>query len=74
MAKGEVSNFLIEKSKPYWLKAELKDTNLIFSISTDGQAFVRLGEISDASFSVGGVGISVSHENMVLIDDLRFFQ
>jgi len=74
LARGEVGNFLIERNKPYWLKAEAKGTELIFSISTDGQTFVRLGEISDASFSIGGVGIAVSQESMALIDDLQFFQ
>ena len=74
LARGEVGNFLIEKNKPYWLKAETRGTGLIFSISTDGKAFTDLGEMSDASFSIGGVGIAVSQETVVLIDDLQFFQ
>ena len=74
LAKGEISNFKMEKNRPYWLKAELKGPRLIFYLSVDGQNFIKLGEANDTSFTSGGVGFSISGSDMVLVDEIVFFQ
>ncbi len=74
LAKGEVSNFKMEKNRSYWLKAELKGPRLIFYLSVDGQEFIKLGETNDTSFTSGGVGFVISGSGMVLVDEVVFFQ
>lgn len=74
LEKGDISNFKVEKRQSYWLKAEMKASRLIFYCSIDNKNFTKLGEIMDFSFSSGGVGMAVSGTNMVLVDDVQFFQ
>lgn len=74
LKRGTISNFKMEKEKPYWLKVELKGSRLIFSFSVDGKNFSVLGEANDGSYTNGGVGIAVSGSNMVLIDEIWFSQ
>ncbi len=74
LAKGEISNFKMEKNRPYWLKAELKGPQLGFYLSVDGQNFIKLGEGNDTSFTSGGVGFAISGSDMVLVDEIVFFQ
>jgi len=74
LTKGEISNFKMEKNRPYWLKAELKGPRLVFYLSVDGQNFIKLGEANDTSFSSGGVGFVISGSDMVLVDEVVFFQ
>lgn len=74
LAKGEIKNLNLVKNKTYWLKADLKGHRIVFYFSQDGNKFTKLGEVNDDSFSSGGVGIAVYGRNMVLIDDLQFFQ
>jgi len=56
------------------LKAELKGPRLIFYLSVDGRNFIRLGETNDTSFTSGGVGFATSGSDMVLVDEIVFFQ
>lgn len=74
LAKGEISNFKMEKNRPYWLKAELKGLRLIFYLSLDGKDFVKLGEANDTSYTSGGVGFATSSSDMVLVDEVVFLQ
>lgn len=74
LVKGEISNFKMEKNRPYWLKAELKGPRLIFYLSVDGQNFIKLGEANDTGFTSGGVGFVISGSDMVLVDEVVFFQ
>ncbi|MCX6724528.1 MAG: hypothetical protein NTV20_00290, partial [Candidatus Shapirobacteria bacterium] len=74
LAKGEISNFKMEKNRSYWLKVELKGPRLIFYLSVDGQNFIKLGEANDTSFTSGGVGFVISGSDMVLVDEAVFFQ
>ncbi|PJE68600.1 hypothetical protein COU96_03180, partial [Candidatus Shapirobacteria bacterium CG10_big_fil_rev_8_21_14_0_10_38_14] len=74
LEKGNISNFKVEKNRPYWLKAELKGPRLIFYLSVDGQNFIKLGETNDTSFTSGGVGFATSGSDMVLVDEVVFFQ
>ena len=74
LTKGEISNFKMEKNRPYWLKAELKGPRLVFYLSVDGQNFIKLGEANDTSFTSGGVGFATSGSDMVLVDEIVFFQ
>ena len=74
LAKGEISSFNLGKNQTYWLKADLKGSQIVFYFSQDGKNFTKLGEADDKSFSSGGVGITVGGGNMVFIDDLQFFQ
>jgi hypothetical protein len=73
LARGEIANFKMEKDEPYWLKAELKGSEIVFYFSSNGKNFTQLGEVKDESFVSGGIGISVGG-GMVLIDDLQFSQ
>ncbi|MBM3209531.1 hypothetical protein FJZ40_04550 [Candidatus Shapirobacteria bacterium] len=74
LAKGEIANFKTEKQKSYWLRAEMREKRLAFSFSTDGQSFTKLAEVDDDSFVSGGLGLSVSGGNLVLVDEVRFWQ
>jgi len=74
LTKGEVSNFKMEENRPYWLKAELKGPRLVFYLSVDGRNFIKLGEANDISFTSGGVGFAISGSEMVLVDEVVFFQ
>ena len=74
LEKGNISNFKVEKNRPYWLKAELKGPRLIFYLSVDGQNFIKLGEANDTSFTSGGVGFATTGSDMVLVDEIVFFQ
>jgi len=74
LEKGNVSNFKMEKNRPYWLKAELKGPRLVFYLSVDGQNFIKLGEANDTSFTSGGVGFATTGSDMVLVDEIVFFQ
>jgi hypothetical protein len=74
LAKGEISNFKIEKDQVYWLKTEIRGPRLTFYFSLDEVNFSKLGEAIDSSFSSGGVGVTISGETMVLVDDVQFFQ
>jgi len=73
LAKGAIQNFKLEEKKAYWLKAELKNDNLTFSLSVDGNKFIKIGEVNDGSFSSGGVGIAAVN-SMFLVDDFQFSQ
>jgi len=74
LAKGEIVNFKMEKDKPYWLKAELRGTKIVFYLSLDGENFAEIGEVHDTSFSGGGVGIASSGNSLFLVDEFQFFQ
>jgi len=74
LVKGEISNFKMEENRPYWLKAELKGPRLVFYLSVDGRNFIKLGEANDTSFTSGGVGFFISGSDMVLVDEIVFFQ
>lgn len=74
LAKGRVSNFIMEKDKLYWLKAEMKGAKIVFYFSLNGKDFTKLGEARDDSYSSGGIGIFASNQNMFLIDEIQFFQ
>lgn len=74
LLKGKINNFKMEKNQPYWLKAEMKGLWLNLYFSVDGKSFTKLGEVNDASFPIGGIGITVGSGNMVFVDDLQFFQ
>lgn len=73
LAKGSIDNFQMERQKLCWLKAELKDNHLTFYLSLNDKDYVKIGEADDNSFSSGGVGI-YSGGNMLMIDDIQFFQ
>jgi len=64
----------MEENRPYWLKAELKGPRLVFYLSVDGRNFIKLGEANDISSTSGGVGFAISGSEMVLVDEVVFFQ
>lgn len=74
LIEGRISNFKVEKERSYWLKAEMKGNQIKFYFSTDNKNFTKLGEVNDASFSSGGVGIASFDHSMFFVDDLRFFK
>lgn len=73
LARGEISNFKMEKNKDYYLKGELKKNNLVFFISIDGTQYTKLGEVTDNSFISGGVGI-VTQGASFTVDEITFFK
>jgi len=74
LAKGRVGNFKMEKNKPYWLKAEMKGSRIIFHLSLDGENFSKIGEARDESFLSGGVGIASFGGSVFFVDEIQFFQ
>lgn len=73
LKKGEISNFLVEQERPYFLQVELNKTRLVLSLSTDGINFTKIGEAEDQSFTKGGVGVA-SFGTVFLVDDIQFSQ
>jgi len=74
LAKGNISNFKMEQDKTYWLKAKMIGSRIEFYFSADGREFIQLGEVNDGSFASGGVGLTVSGGNMVLVDEIQFLK
>lgn len=74
LKNGVINNFVIEKNKPMWLKAETKDKLLKFYLSTDGNSYSLLGEVSDGEFRDGGVGITVNDGGSTYFDSFDFKQ
>lgn len=74
LAKGEISNFQVEKGKSYLLKGKVRGSRIIFYLSLDDKNLTKLGEVRDDSFSSGGVGIAATGRSIFLVDDIAFFQ
>lgn len=73
LIKGDITNLKIEKEKTYYLKSELKGSNLVFLFSLDDKEYGQIAEIQEASYASGGVGI-FSRGSTFLVDDLLFLQ
>jgi hypothetical protein len=59
LAKGEISNFSLDKNKFYWLRAVASGEDLKVLISLDGNDFTELAAVKDSTYLSGGVGVAV---------------
>ncbi len=57
--QGNIGNEVLQKGKDYLLRVESRSDTMEFFLSFDGVKYYKLGEIKDAEFKSGGLGISV---------------
>ncbi|MCX6781631.1 MAG: hypothetical protein NTW66_00695 [Candidatus Magasanikbacteria bacterium] len=70
--EGSLTNMTFARDKKYWLRAESGGDLIEFYFSTDGQKYEKLGEMRDAEFRGGGIGIAVIDSAQSLFDDFQF--
>lgn len=56
LEEGSISNFLVERGKPIWLRLQTDKNTIRAYISTDGNNFTRLTEKKDSELKRGGIG------------------
>lgn len=68
---GAISNFVIEKDKPLWLRLKLDGSKITGLLSIDGDKFTRLTEKNDDEITIGGIGIRTNASVLIENIDLR---
>lgn len=57
--KGDIGNEVFQSDKEYWLRVEARGSKLEFFLSFDDDTYYKLGELKDAEFRSGGLGVAV---------------
>jgi len=70
LLKGEISNFVFESTKLYYLRVILSGNEIKLYFSLDGNDFTELATINDDSYLSGGVGLAV-FDAYAFFDDLK---
>ena len=74
MLKGQIGNFEFSKDQHFWLKVSVKGDNIIGYFSLNGKDYTRFGEVRDAEFTTGGIGIAVSNGGIGFFDEFKLTQ